>query len=361
MIGWTLGRYFARRYATITFWNFIGVAALVFIVNFTETSGRFAGLPGYSPWWALSLAGLQVPFIMQQAVPFVGLISAMVTLVSLNRRYELVVARAAGISAWQFLIPIALTAFLFGVLSVAALNPLAAGGYARAELLQAEVRGAESSANSDTEQWLKQRVGGEETVIGADAVVEGGTRLVRPTFFRIGEDGRIAERLDAAHARLQDGYWQLSDVSRRRGAEIPEHVDGVRIATNLRPEFVSERLTKPDAVPFFELPEKIEIARSFGLQANAFAMHFHSLVTLPPLLVAMTLIAATVSMRFARMGQSATVILGGILAGFLLYVVTVLVKAFGSAGVVPPFIAAWTPVVVAMFFGVTFLLYKEDG
>jgi lipopolysaccharide export system permease protein len=75
----------------------------------------------------------------------------------------------------------------------------------------------------------------------------------------------------------------------------------------------------------------------------------------------MTLIAATVSMRFTRMGQSATVILGGILAGFLLYVVSVLVKAFGSAGVVPPVVAAWTPVVVAMFYGVTFLLYKEDG
>ena len=49
------------------------------------------------------------------------------------------------------------------------------------------------------------------------------------------------------------------------------------------------------------------------------------------------------------------------LAGFLLYVVSVLVKAFGNAGIVPPVVAAWMPVVVAMFFGVTFLLYKEDG
>jgi len=105
----------------------------------------------------------------------------------------------------------------------------------------------------------------------------------------------------------------------------------------------------------------IDAAKSFGLRANAFSMQFHSLVTLPPLLVAMTLIAATVSMRFARMGQSATVILGGVLAGFLLYVISVLVRAFGNAGFVPPFVAAWTPVMVAMFFGVTFLLFREDG
>ncbi|MGB3540207.1 MAG: LptF/LptG family permease, partial [Mesorhizobium sp.] len=104
-----------------------------------------------------------------------------------------------------------------------------------------------------------------------------------------------------------------------------------------------------------------DIARSFGLRANAFAMQFDSLVALPFLLIAMTLIAATVSMRFARMGQSATMILGGVFAGFLLYVVSVLVKAFGVAGFVPTVVAAWFPVVVAMFFGVTFLLYKEDG
>ena len=85
------------------------------------------------------------------------------------------------------------------------------------------------------------------------------------------------------------------------------------------------------------------------------------MLALPFLLVAMTLIAATVSMRFARMGQSASMILGGVLAGFLLYVVSVLVKAFGNAGFVQPFIVAWIPVVIAMFFGVTFLLYREDG
>ncbi len=66
-------------------------------------------------------------------------------------------------------------------------------------------------------------------------------------------------------------------------------------------------------------------------------------------------------MRFARMGQSMTMILGGVVAGFLLYVVSVLVKAFGTAGFVPAPIAAWLPVVVATFFGVTYLLYKEDG
>jgi lipopolysaccharide export system permease protein len=66
-------------------------------------------------------------------------------------------------------------------------------------------------------------------------------------------------------------------------------------------------------------------------------------------------------MRFARLGQSATMLLGGVAAGFLLYVVSVLVRAFGNAGIMSPLVAAWAPVVIAVFFGVTYLLYKEDG
>lgn len=361
MIGPTLGGYFFRRYAVITLWNFIGIAALVFIVTFTEISGRSSGLPGYSARWALGLAALQLPMIMQQAVPFVGLISAIATLISLNRKYELVIARAAGISAWQFLTPIAVGAFVFGLASVTILNPIAAAGFSTAQAVEAEVRSANTSANPESERWIKQRTNEGETIIGADAALAGGTVLIRPVFLRLNEDDRIVERLDAARAELQEGRWALTEVVRRRGTSAPERIDAVDLRTNLQPEFVGEQLTQPESVSIFSLPGKIEVARSFGLRANAFAMHFHSLVTLPPLLVAMTLIAATVSMRFARMGQSATVILGGILAGFLLYVVSVLVKAFGTAGFVPPFVAAWTPVMVAMFFGVTFLLYKEDG
>lgn len=88
---------------------------------------------------------------------------------------------------------------------------------------------------------------------------------------------------------------------------------------------------------------------------------FNSLLSQPLLLVAMTLIAATVSLKFSRFNQSRSVILGGILSGFMLYVITVLVKAFGSSGVVPPFVATWIPVVVALALGATILLHQEDG
>ncbi|MET0575616.1 MAG: LPS export ABC transporter permease LptG [Mesorhizobium sp.] len=361
MMGWTLGRYFFFRYVTITLWFFVGIFALVFIIDFTEFSSSTAGLPGFTVQLALAVSALRVPMVMQQVVPFVGLFAAMATLVSLNRRYELVIARAAGISAWQFLLPACIGALLFGLATISILNPIAAYGFSRAENMETALRSGQSnSVSAFGAPWIRQKTDEGDAIIGARAILNQGLELSDAVFFQFDAEGDIARRLDAKRAFLRDGYWELVDVNELKDSTETK-LPSVRIKTNLRPEIVQERLARPETIPFFQLPAKIEIARSFGLRANAFAMQFHSLVALPPLLVAMTLIAATVSMRFARMGQSATMILGGVVAGFLLYVVSVLVKAFGTAGFVPPVVAAWFPVIVALFFGVTFLLHKEDG
>ncbi len=361
-MGWTLRRYFFLRYIGITIWIFLGLFALVFLIDFTELTGRVAGLPGFTYQIGLAISALRVPMIMLQTIPFVGLFSAMATLISLNRRYELVIARSAGISAWQFLLPLCVGALLFGVVAVGVLNPLAAHGFSRSEQIESELRSGKSNkVADDIVPWIRQKTASGDTIIGARAILNQGLEMADASFFVLDAQGDIKERKDARHAYLRDGYWELSDVKviDASGASTTRPSD--RVPTDLKPEFVQERLARPETIPFYELPQKIDVARSFGLRANAFAMQFDSLVAMPFLLVAMTLIAATVSMRFARMGQSATMILGGVVAGFLLYVVSVLVKAFGVAGFVPTAVAAWFPVVVATFFGVTFLLYKEDG
>lgn len=361
-MGWTLNTYFLRRYLVTVAWFFVGVWALIFLVDFTEFTSRIAGLTGFTIPLGLSISALRVPMILLQTIPFVALFAAMALLISLNRKYELVIARSAGISAWQFLLPPCIGAFLFGILAVAIINPLAAFGFSKAEEIETALRSGKSSVvSSFSAPWIRQKSENVDTIIGARAVLNKGLELADAVFLTLDENGGLLERNDAKRAYLRDGYWEVVDVRRFRDGEVIESIPSIRVKTNLKPEFVQERLARPETIPFYELPGKISAAQSFGLRADPFAMQFHSLMALPFLLVAMTLIAATVSMRFARMGQSSVMILGGITAGFLLYVISVLVRAFGNAGLVPPVVAAWIPVIVASFFGITFLLYKEDG
>ncbi|MCF7646980.1 LPS export ABC transporter permease LptG [Bacillus subtilis] len=362
MIGWTLGRYFFMRYVKTTLYFLMGIFALSLLLDFTENASKLANLPDYSVWAALGLSAMRIPFIMQQIIPFVALFSAMATLISLNRRYELVVARSVGVSAWQFLLPACFGAFLFGLITIFIINPLAAYGFEKSlEISTQWQNGNVNQVTALSDPWLRQKYDGQDTIIGAKGVLAQGTHLTDVSFFVFNDDKTIKERFDARDAQLEDGYWNLTNVTHIVEGQEPKELLSTKIPTQLKPEFLEEKLSSPDTIPFVQLPRKIEVARSFGFSATAFDMQFQSLLALPALLMAMTLIAATVSLKFVRSGQSGALILGGILAGFVLYVVTVLAKAFGTAGFVPPFVAAWVPVLIATFFGISFLLHKEDG
>ncbi|MBB4065546.1 LPS export ABC transporter permease LptG [Gellertiella hungarica] len=358
---WTLSRYFFRRHVMTIVWFVLGVVSLIFLIDFNETSNQMSGLPGYTVSGGLLMTALRLPLILQQTVPFIVLFAGMTTLIALNRKYELVVTRAAGISVWQFMAPFVVASFLTGIVAVGVLNPLAAWGQRTALTVESKWQGKKPHAKNETPPWIRQIYEDDDAIIGAETVMDDGLQLSGVVVIHFSSDGRIILRQDAASAKLEDGYWLLKDVKESRPGEILVVKPEVKMPTNLKREFVRERLTSPETVAFYDLSNKIEAARSFGISTKALETQFHSLLSLPLLLVAMTLISATVTLRFSRFAQPTAVILGGIVSGFVLYVVTVLVKAFGSSGVVPPFIATWIPVFVALALGSTILLHQEDG
>jgi len=74
-------------------------------------------------------------------MPFSILVAAMSCYLSLSRRLELVVARAAGMSAWQFVTPALIVALLLGVFATLVYNPVAASLQERSKRLEVEFLG----------------------------------------------------------------------------------------------------------------------------------------------------------------------------------------------------------------------------
>ena len=179
-MGWTLGRYLFQRYMSIVMWLFVGTFALVFIIDFAEFSSRTSSLPAFTLPLSLAIIGMRVPMFMQQTVPFVALLATMVLLVNLNRRSELVITRAAGVSVWQFLLPLGAGAFLFGLFVILVFNPVAAAGLAHSQLYEADMR-ASSAASGDVVPWLRQKTEEADTII-ARASLNQGTELADASF-----------------------------------------------------------------------------------------------------------------------------------------------------------------------------------
>ena len=71
------------------------------------------------------MAALKLPHTAQEAMPFAVLFGTMLAFWRLTRNNELVIARTAGLSVWQFLTPAVVVALLVGVIAVTVFNPVA--------------------------------------------------------------------------------------------------------------------------------------------------------------------------------------------------------------------------------------------
>lgn len=355
-----LPRYFLRRYLSTFIKVLLSVSLLILLIDTIELSRRASAVEGFTLATNVFVSLLRTPKSILAYVQFIVLVAAMMTLLTLNRTQELVIARASGVSVWQFVAPLCAGSLLIGLVTVGIVNPLSALSMARAETIETHF-GVREGGVPVVLPWFRQRTADGVVILGAKRSSDGGTTLSGAQFIFVNAEGSVTQRLDAQSAKLEGSVWKLSNAFRYVDGQPGVPLATAEVESTIDRKFLSQALTTPSTLPFFALPASVAAARAFGLPSGPYAMEFHSLIALPALLIAMTLIAATVSLRFARFGHSSAAIMGGVVAGFLLYVLSEMTKAFGAADVVAPVVAAWLPVIAAGLFGVTFLLHREDG
>jgi lipopolysaccharide export system permease protein len=360
VIGATFGTYLARPMATMIAVVFLGLQPLVFIIDYVDLLRRSSDLPGRSALAVALLSLERTPAITERTLPFAVLFAAIIAFLQISRRLELLVARATGVSVWQILVPPLLVAALAGLIATALYNPVSAFLADRAAIGEAALLGKPGHAG-DGRRYIRQRSVDGQSILRAAAATDRGQILHGVTAFVFTPDGAFTARIDAAQATLRRGYWQLSDARVLHLGSRPQAVPTYLLATNLTPAQVAETLTPAQAVSFWDLPSVIRLWRKAGLPATRFELQYQSLLAAPALLIVMVLIAATVSLRFFRLGGIARVILGGVVAGFVLYLMTKLAEDLGAAGFVPPVAAAWAPAIVGGLISVSVLLHQEDG
>jgi lipopolysaccharide export system permease protein len=322
---------------------------------------RASDVPGASSAFIAFLTLLRIPAISEQILPFAVLFGAIAAFVNLTRKLELVVARAAGVSVWQFLTPPVLIAAAIGVFFVTVFNPLSAQLKQRADKIETRLFGRPGRSDGDVALWIRQRSIDGQAILRAERSSDGGAVLSNVTAFVFEPNGALLERVDAARARLRQGYWEIDDARVTSPSTEPRDASTYLLATNLSPEQVTQSFVSPDSVSFWSLPELVARTAAAGLDATSYRMRYQTLMARPLMLVAMVLIAASFSLRFFRFGGVARMVSGGVAAGFMLYVATKLVADLGGAGLLAAPVAAWSPAIVGCMLGALALLYQEDG
>jgi len=358
----TLARYFGLRFLSAVLVVFGGIFALVALIDYIELMRRAGDIPNVSAALVAKTSLYRVPQVVERILPFCILIGAMSCYLNLSRRLELVVARSAGLSAWQFVMPALVVAFALGIVATTVYNPISAMLQERSKRFEAELFGnATNAPRRGGSFWVSQRTDDGQAIINAAGSRDQGINLSGVSIFSFDVDGHFKQRIEARAAVLEPGVWRLRDARIYALGILPVDQAEYRLKTSLTPEQVRESFATPETVPFWELPQYIRIAEHAGLVAAGYRLQFQKLLARPFLLAAMVLLAAAVSLRFFRFGGVQKMILSGVAAGFLLYVLSKVTEDLSKAELMHPVAAAWLPVLVGGVTGFSALLYQEDG
>ena len=361
----TLNRYIAKRIMKGLLLAFLIVTSIIMLVDFVEGTRNIRSGENIGSGTVFLMTLLKAPKLMEQTIPFVVLFGVMGTLYSLNRRSELIVLRASGLSAWRFLMPAIYVTAALGFIWAAAFNPLASSAMNAHDKLVERVSSSAITAK-DENIWLREGNDIAQTVIFGERTDILTRKLYNTTFyiFEIAPDGTaiFERRLDAKEAELvTQGYWQLRDVIENAEGELAQNQNAVSLPTTITIEDIRDTASNNALPPFWDIPSTIRKTERAGFSTVSLRMQLNKLLALPIMLIAMTILAAGVSMHLTREGGTLRLLIIGSVLGFAVYFADNVVSAFGEASALPTILAAWVCPLFVLFFGLSYLARIEDG
>ncbi len=361
----TLSLYIGRHFLT----HFIVLMAvflgLIFLIDSIELLRRSANKESINVFVVLQMALMKLPHLGQETFPFAVLFAGMSAFSRLTRSHELVVTRAAGVSAWRFMMPAIIVAFMLGMFKIMVINPLGSATLSAFE--QMETRHFDGKSNllslSESGLWLRQSNLDGQSVLHSRYVLQQGENvdLTDVTIFVYKDADKFSHRIEADRASLEDGFWHLYDVEVHIAEQATEFNNELWFETDLTLNKIQDSFAPPETMSFWSLPEFIETMEKAGFSGKRHKLHFHSLLSAPFLLAAMVLIAATFTLRHTRKGGTTYVITGGMLTGFVLYFFSDISMALALSGSIPVLLAAWAPACICLLLGCAMILHLEDG
>ncbi|MBT3916270.1 MAG: LPS export ABC transporter permease LptG [Rhodospirillaceae bacterium] len=361
----TLTFYIGRSFLGSFFAVFVVFLGIIFLFDTVELLRRASSHENVGLALVFQMGLMKLPFMAQQIFPFAVLFGGMASFWRLTRTSELVVTRAAGVSAWQFLLPVLMVALILGIIKISAFNPLASAMLAKYDRLNATHLKGQSTllAVSNNGLWLRQASGKNQSVIHAPklTILNNEISLSEVSIFVYEGADKFVSRIDAKKGDLEDGFWHLRDVWINTTDKPPKFVKEHWVETDITLNNIHESFSPPETMSFWDLPDFIANLERSGFSALRHRLYWHSLLSAPLLLCAMVLIAATFTLRQSRRGSATFVIVGGVLTGFLLFFFSDVIFALGLRESIPVVLAAWTPSGVSTLLGLAMVFHLEDG
>lgn len=354
--------YFSRLFALWFGAVSVVVMFIIILVDLTEYSRKSISASKIHFNDILNLVLLKIPHHYQIILPFIVLISAIITLSRLNRTHETMVARSFGISIWQLATGLSGFIGIVSVLYLTVLNPLSAVLNKQHEILEQKLFSGRdvTVAIFEDGMWLRDNYQGRQSIVTISKVLSESKSFQNLQFQNFSKDFVFQSRVDAGEAIIQDGYWVLKHVDVYNAKKPKEHFETLELKTDLSYDKILNSDMDPKFLSFWRLPDYISLLEKSGLSSLPYRMYWHSLLAKIGFMMSLVFLAAAFTQRPIRQGYNTLLIFSAVAAGLVLHFFSDIVYALGQIDKLPLLIAAWAPTVIVMLFSITMILHLEE-
>lgn len=358
----TLARYSARMFLTRFVAFTLGIVLVLQALDLMNESDVILAVDGAGYAQLMQYVGLRIPQLIKQFAPFAALLAALLTFATLNQNSEIIIMKAAGLSAHRILLPFLWASLIIAVLLFLFNEAVVARATARLDAWQDRDYAGSAPPAAErvaTRAWIKDG----KTIINAQDVryARGQLVLTDVTILEGSVGPTIGNLTKAARAVYDAGVWKLQDVRRYDLNRLNvTRTDGEAWDTALPPDRFLAVAVVPDKVAFPTLYSAVQELSKTGQQTATLRAALWHKIASPLSTVLMPLLAAVAAFGLHRSGQLFPRIVIGLALGFAFFVADNFMMAMGQFGVAPPLLAAWAPFFLFLFVGESVLFRTEE-
>lgn len=315
---------------------------------------HYVGDHDYSMWRAFLFVPMQLPAQFYQLFPMAGFLGALIGLSRLSSTSQLIVMRASGVSVMR----IAWSVMKAGILMIIVVTAIGEGAgpiwQQQSEHMRQEALFPPKSDSLLKSVWLHH--GDSFTHIGE---LKNKNTLEDITRYRFTQSGRLERATAAPSGHFENGRWTLSDL--KKSIFMHNHIvietqqySGLHVA--FQPDLQLQMSIASAEQTIADLYHTIDYRQSIGLGVNQYVFSFWQRILQPLTSLVMICLAVPFvfgSFRSASMGMR---IIGGVIIGFIFYMLN---QLFGPITLVyqfPPLLAAVIPTCLFLLIAIVLLM-----
>ncbi|MGI9482915.1 MAG: LptF/LptG family permease [Hyphomicrobiales bacterium] len=344
-LSWMLSRMFLSRFALILF----GITMFVLTLDVVTYAGDVLKLHNDDLGAVLQYAGMRLPGIASSFIGICALLAALLMLTEVSHNSELVAIWSSGVSQMRLILILAPAALLIGGIhylindravpnAAPTLHEWGIGEYSNKKL----------NVSEDDPLWMRSG----NDILRAGKSNEGATSLSDVTIFKRDGYGILIEKISARKAERVQGRWELTDVAIYYRENLPpDRLDRMIYSGLMRPAATGVRSGDPEEMTSVDLQYFIKNA-GFGIRpAHVYETWLNKRFTLFVVSFLMVLLAVPLSVRFQRGGGLGWLFAVGVAMGFGFFIFEGISLTMGELGLVPPWMAAWMPILIFLSAG----------